>query len=167
MILAHLVRQPCNKKGGSKKMKTRMFVSVLILVITVLVIAGICANKLHASKVDKSLYSIWVNEEYLDYAKWVHKPDGKCFSYSSISDAEPIMEGRFLIEDKWSDEASNFYYKVLIEWDNYPYDGEGTSTWYVLYIIDSSGDSIKSAQSGVNYPEITNDTWLRIYYRQE
>jgi hypothetical protein len=41
---------------------------------------------------------------------------------TDISDTEPMIEGRFIIEDRWSVKGSSIYYNVLVKWDSYPYD---------------------------------------------
>lgn len=48
-------------------MKTRTFISVVILIMAVLIIVGSCATEKLATKKSEILYGTWVNKDYNNY----------------------------------------------------------------------------------------------------
>ena len=143
-------------------MKTRRLLPnwLLILAGSLLVIG--CATTPSAE--DEPLYGTWANEA----GKYVHHPDGTCFWYERSTDDEPAMECRFTIEDKSTDEDGSTHYKVLCNWDQIPYHESSAVPWYVLIVIDPSGDVMESVASEASYPARINrnDPWYQIHYRQ-
>ncbi len=62
-------------------MKNRTLVSILILVLAVLIIAGSCVSgkKAYVAKEDEEIYSTWINPDYDDsreLPKKIFYPDG-------------------------------------------------------------------------------------------
>jgi hypothetical protein len=66
------------------------------------------------------------------------------------------MESRFSIEEKSTDEDGNTHCKVLAKWDQIPYDESSAVPWYVVIMIDPSGDVMESMASQVDYPASIN-----------
>ena len=160
-------------------MKTRTFVSILIIVLVVLVIAGSCATKKRMMKDSEELYGTWTNEEYKStippFEKEVYNPDGTYESFrTEVAPWEKDVEileggwirgtfGTFVIEDKWIDADTNVWYKVV----NY----DGNYRVFYLMKVSNSNNILEYMFSFIDYPvEIdTNNVQGKyaIYYRQE
>jgi hypothetical protein len=147
-------------------MKTRQLLPNWILILAGSLLIMSCATTPSAE--DEPLYGTWANEQDPQAGKYVHSPDGTGFWYREATDDEPAMESRFTIEEKSTDEDGNTHYKVLAKWDEIPYDESLAVPWYVVIMIDPSGDVMESVASEVSYPARVNrnDPWYRIHYRQ-
>jgi len=152
-------------------MKTKTLVSVLILVLAVLIIAGSCATgkKAYVAKEDEELFGTWVNPDYdasWIYAKVVIKPDGTWEEYSLTYSDRPIYKGEYTIADKWTDSDGYIFYKNSIT----RIDKESYRTYYIMSKIDKTGNVYEDLWSTVEMPtEFNPDNKLynhRIYYRQ-
>ena len=96
-------------------MKTRTVVSILILVFTVLIVAGSCATEKKMVKKSEELLGTWINEEYADdwgYTTLIYKSDGVYEQYTDASLKERHQHGTYTITDKWTDSEGNIWYKA-------------------------------------------------------
>jgi len=152
-------------------MKTRSLVSILILVLALLIIAGSCATgkKAYIAKEDEELFGTWVNPDYdasWIYAKIVIKPDGIWEEYSLTYSDRPIYKGEYTITDKWTDSDGYTFYKNIIT----GIDKEYHRLYNVLSKIDKTGNVYEDLWSTIEMPpEFDPDNKLynhRIYYRQ-
>ena len=149
-------------------MKARTLVSILILILAVLVIAGSCAtNQMkHISK-DYEIYGTWVNPEYNETfaeAKLAFSPDGKLRGYGKDISTD-YEKAEFIITNKWVDSKG-------IVWYTYRFKMLYGSIWtYVLVKISDSGKALEFAEAGSDYPtEVNPDNAMyryQILYRQE
>jgi hypothetical protein len=165
-------------------MKTRTYVSIMIFVLALLIIAGSCAPKKRiiidlVEVIPEELYGTWINEEYKGstppFGKDVYNPDGTFEWYRTEpspweTDVE-ILEGGWIrgtygtytIEDKWTDSDGNVWYKVEVV--------EVITSFYMLMKISDSNRVLEYMVGRVDYlTEIDpNDVQYRyrIYYRQE
>ena len=151
-------------------MKTRMFVSILILVLAVLIIAG------RAKK--EELHGTWINEEYkgsnIPMAIQIYKPDGT-FQYlrlAALSWEEDVerteegwikgYEGPYEIIEKWTDEGGSVWYKT----ENHVTE---TDKHFVLIKINGSGSVLEYVWRQIEFAEgiDPNAATYGIFYRQE
>jgi len=154
-------------------MKARALVSIVILVLAVLIIAGSCATnrKTYVSSdyVLKELTGTWYNEEYENSphkSKVIVNPDGTKEAYKKWVDTTRIthVEAK-LIEfyEKWTDTKGDVWYQAqyLVEAWNW--------TMYELGKINNTGKVWESVYSIDEYPnEIDPENAnYKIYYRQE
>ena len=146
-------------------MKTRAVVSILILVLAVLIIAGSCTTGKKAVKAPiEPLYGAWANPDYNTEphtAKFNIRPDGiiEVASHTEIK-YQRYYEATFTIVDSWLDSDGNKYYKVDLV--------RGISEWYELGRINETDSVYDYVYSNIDYPsEIDpNHFNYRIYYRQ-
>ena len=148
-------------------MKARTFISILILVFTVLVVAGSFATgqDVYVVKEDEELFGIWINTNYDEiskYSKIVIKLDGKA-EYYNASTYSDFDKGEFVITNKWFDSKGNIWYTMSEEIPLY------MIRYYSLYKISNSGKTLQLIFNTRDYPtEIDpEDTRYSIYYRQE
>ena len=100
-------------------MKTRAFVSILILVLVVLIVGGNYVTG--QDKVEapiEPLYETWVNPEYDKgtkscSSKFTIRPDGT-FSYFGDTRITEGTNGTYTIVDSWVDSNGNKYYTVEV-----------------------------------------------------
>ena len=149
-------------------MKTRTLVSICILILAVLIIAGSCAtDKMTYVSKDFEPYGTWVNPDYddiIEYAKATYFPNGRAKLYGKVN-ATDYWESEFVITNKWVDSEGNVWYTSR---DRYA----GSTQWvYVLFKISDSGKTMEYAIVGSDYPsdlDPDNRTYTyRIVYRQE
>jgi ankyrin repeat protein len=88
--------------------------------------------------------------------KVIITPGGMAFYYFDPTDDQPDMEGRITIEEKWTDEEGNTYYKVLEYWSDYPYNESEAAKWFKLYLLRPAGDVLEGNWSQIAYPEEIN-----------
>ena len=146
-------------------MKTRMFVSILILVLAVLIIAGSCATGKKAIKAPiESVYGTWANLYYntKEYtAKCTIRPDG-IIEVASHTELEyhHFDDISFTIIESWLDSDGNKYYKVD--------EARGIDTWYELWRINETDSVFELVRSQVVYPSEIDPNHLnyRILYRR-
>jgi hypothetical protein len=146
-------------------MKNRTFVSILILVLAVLIIAGSCTtgNKAYKKAFKEEVVGTWINTDYENNnydAKVVIKPDGMYEGFHNAQD-EDFGFGKITIIDRWTDSEGNIFYKAVVDiisWTNS----------YELWKLSKSGTVFEYVWSYTEYPtEINpNDTGYRILYRQ-
>jgi hypothetical protein len=149
-------------------MKTRTFVSILILVLAVLIFVG---NEAFAEEIDvyKKLSGTWINKEYdgiseYHMGKYVIKPDGTFDAYADTSDISRLYFGEIIsIDEKWIDSEGNFWYKFT------SVSHVTHRQRYELGKIHSSGNVWELISLSYDYPNELdpNHGKYRIYYRQE
>ena len=118
---------------------------------------------------DEPLYGTWANEERIGLGKYTYSPDGTSLFYRSGRDSEPFLEAHYTIEEKWTDEEGNIYYKIKSNTSSIPYDESSAVPWYSLNKIDPPGDGLEFVASRNTYPEeIRSGTgyMYKILYRQ-
>jgi hypothetical protein len=155
-------------------MKARTLISILILVLAVLIIAGSCVpgNEASAKEIDiyKKLSGTWINKDYdgvpgsYPMAKYVIERDGTYDAYADTSDTSRTSFGEIIsIDEKWIDSEGNFWYKATTE------NLVTNMQYYELGKIHSSGNVWELISLSYDYPnEIDpNHGKYRIYYRQE
>ena len=157
-------------------MNARTFVSILILVIAVMVIAGSCATKkevvaekeFYIPQFDEELHGTWINEEYNSTA---YKGKKRLYPWGYYEDYRPadsevvLYKGTFVIVDKWTDLEGNTWYKTY-------YRISGSSTViHELDKISNNGNTWEYAYTTTHFPSESklypDNTRYRIYYRQE
>ena len=152
-----------------------MFVSILILVLAVLIIAGSCATekKAYVAKANEELYGNWVNSEYNESthrARHIINADGTIQLYTIDNSTRVNMENKYIITDKWYDSAGNIWYKAIIT-ERASSAVKTTNPIYTLAKISNAGKILETVKSGYDYPtELDPDTLLynyEILYRQE
>ena len=119
-------------------MKTRMYVSILILVLAVIAIAGNYATGQDTGKIPvELLYGTWVNPDNVDskprmgripfyFQKFVLKENKRLDMYYSVDDKFIYREGDYIIKNSWVDDIGNTYYQVKWSLD-------GGMPFYYLY----------------------------------
>ena len=155
-------------------MRARTLVSILILILAALIVAGSCATgkKAYVATDDEELYGTWVNQDYEESyaAKIVVKPDGTWDEYTLSNSNSPFAVTEYAITDKWTDSEGNIWYKFLeIHQDVKVL--QNPDTYYILSKIDKSGNIWEMLWASIDYPtEFDPDDVrynYRIRYRQE
>ena len=147
-------------------MKTRMLISILILVSAALIVIVSCATGKKAVKAHvESVYGAWANLDYNTenefWAKCIVRPDGiiEMASHTEL-EYKKHDEAKFTIVDSWMESDGNKYYKVD--------EARGLDTWYELWRINETDSVLEYMWSQIDYPsEIDpNHPNYRILYRQ-
>ena len=150
-------------------MKTRTFVSILILVLIVLIIAGSCATM---KSPDKMVYErfcgTWVNTEYegkeWPRVKLIFTPDGTITFYSVLHDTSTYHGLSYTVEKRWTDSEDNSWYHIIVKGPKDP-----RATEYLLLKLEKYNTILEYNYSGTKYPDaIDPKDWhsdYRIYYR--
>ena len=104
-------------------MKTRMFVSVLLIVLFIFIAVGGFAKRLKAISNDdffKAWSGTWINTEYTGapprYQKRINYPDREWELYQEITDTRPPAQLSGEIIKKWIDSEGTIWYKA--HWEN-------------------------------------------------
>jgi hypothetical protein len=160
-----------------QKMKTRTFVSILILVLAVMVIAGSCATGKKMITVDdamKQFEGVYVNTEYSGQEitqpqKFVINSNGRIEDWSRATNEHPSYTGTYTVAESWMDSKGNSYCKVDLN-----YGGGRTQE---LWRLDKSENTLEvnfKFGSGGEYPtkidpdvEPYGPLYYCIWYRQE
>jgi len=158
-------------------MKTRTLVSILILVLAVLIIAGSCATGKKMITVDdamKKFEGVYVNTEYSGQKptqpqKFVITSDGRMEDWSHATNEYPSYKGTYTVAESWMDSKGNMYCKVDLN-----YGGARTQE---LWKLDESGNTLEvnykyKYGSGGEYPikidpDVESPLYYCIWYRQE
>ncbi len=100
------------------------FLPIIILVISVLLIAGSCATRKKALSEDdffKSYSGTWVNSDYsgveFDFQKLVVEPDGTWETYANDIVEQRSCAGNITLIDSWTDPASIMWYRAYKDYD--------------------------------------------------
>ena len=157
-------------------MNGRTIVSILILVLAVMVIAGSCATKkevvteeeYYIPKFNEELCGTWINEEYDSHS---YKGKKRLYTWGYYEDYRPFdsevvqLKGTFVIVDKWTDSEGNLWYKTYLR-----YSG-ASEIIHELDKISNNGNTWEYAYTTTHFPSESklnpDNTRYRIYYRQE
>jgi len=151
-------------------MKTRMLVSIVILVLAVLSVAEGSDTEKKVTKRDYRFFSgTWINEEYDSrafVAKFIIYRDGTFDAYNRLSDTGKNSIGYYEIVEKWIDSEDNIWYKMHVWW-GVKVEGEPGS--YKLDKFSNSGKVWEHVEISGDFPTEMdeNHTQYHIYYRQE
>jgi hypothetical protein len=163
----HLV---IDKPKGGSKMKTRMLVSILILVLAVLIIAGSCVTRRKAIAEEdffEAWSGTWINTDLKADQKIIIHPDGTREFFRILTSTTVGHKEKIIILDKWLDSKGDIWYRGHREMLP-PYNEKG----YEMGKINDSGNTWELIWSfGEDYPieEWEPDRFeynYRIYYRQ-
>jgi len=151
-------------------MKTRTAVSILILVLVVLIIAGSCATQKQAfvPKTNEELYGTWVNTDYdgVDQEqKFINYNWGYTEYFRLVTEQNAAARSTFYIMDKWTGSEGIIWYKVTLQ-----FRGSPNMRFYLVKINDNEG----SWEDVWSYKEFPSESDLTpehvpygIWYRQE
>ncbi len=158
-------------------MKNRTLISVLILIMAVLIIAGSCATGKKIISVDdamKQFEGVYVNTEYSGQdvyhpQKFVITSDGRIEHWISATSEYSPFKGEYTVAKSWTDSKGNMYCTVDI---NY----YGMGSHQELWKLDTSGKTFEKNSKrghGGEYPtkiDTNVDPYglliYCIYYRQ-
>ena len=156
-------------------MKTRRLVSILIVVLAVLIIAGSCATSKKVYISEDNLYAeltgIWNNEEY-ERPTVENMPQVTVHSDGSFEEYKEFPEmttptrksGRFItIKEAWTDSKGNTWYQAQT------FEDAEDQMFYEIGKISDSGNVWEAVWSTFDYPdEIDSEHFnYSIRYRQE
>ena len=157
-------------------MKTRILVSIMILVLAVMVIAGSCATKkeivaekeFYVPKFDEEINGTWINEEYnsSEYpGKYKLYMWGYWESFHSFDSEKTQTKGTFTIVNKWTDSEGNIWYKTYTRYST------RRRINYELDKISNNGNTWEWVSTTVDFPTESDMhpgfQKYHIYYRQE
>ena len=151
-------------------MKTRTIVSIFILVLAVMVIAGSCATQKQAyiPKPNEELYGTWVNTDYdgvEEVQKFINYNWGYTESFELVTDQYVGARSAFYIMDKWTGSEGIIWYKVT-----WQFRGSPNMRFYLVKINDTEG-SWEQVWSYKDFPSESDLTpehvQYDIWYRQE
>jgi hypothetical protein len=170
-------------------MKSRTLLSILILVLAVLIIAGSCATQKKASYEkgfyiptrDDVIHGIWINMDYSGDAfqcqKIVMSHWGYYEIYPLVENLTASQTGTFILVDKWIDTEGNTWYKdyvrdashVMFELDKISNNG---TIWEYVYYSQAFPTEDQMSPDGPSQDFPTEDQMnpdgpnYHIYYRQ-
>ncbi len=146
-------------------MKTRKLISVLILIMAVLIIAGSCStDKMAYISKDYEIYGTWINPDakpVLQRGKIVIHPNGQMELYPTITSTS-FGHVEFVITNKWIDSTGNIWYTLIYG------AGEIAGQDYGLCKISDSGKILEMSFNRADYPKEIgpSHTEYHIVYRQ-
>ena len=149
-------------------MKPRALVSIMILVLAVLIVAGSCATRKKAISIEEASEirsGIWVNELYRDGQLVVVYPDGTYEEYYTTQKERLAVSGTSKIYESWRDSEGVLWYRAHYQ-DSVGREG------YVLGKISNSGNTLEGIETTNN---LMIEEWkigkvgynYVIFYRQE
>ena len=147
-------------------MKTRTFISVAIIIMAVLIIAGSCAaDKMAYISKEYEIYGTWVNPDNKNigqrFGKIVFHPNGRMEVYGADTGPAVDTKGGFVITNKWTDSKGNIWYTIIFKF--------GVQNQYGLLKISNSGKTLEF-NYGNDYPKEINPSDVHsvhfIFYRQ-
>ena len=153
-------------------MKARTLVSISILILAVLIVAGSCATHKQAyiPKPNEELYGTWVNTGYDGVheespQKFIHYNWGYTESFGLVTYQHPNTRRVFYIMDKRTDSEGIIWYKVT-----WQLRGSPNMRFYLVKINENEG-SWENVWSYKGFPSESDLTpehiKYEIYYRQE
>ena len=123
-------------------MKTRMLVSILILILAVLIVSDGFAKRRKAIPIEdaiKQFEGIYVNTEYSGQQnqtqKFVITSDGRVEDWLLATNEDPSWKGSYTVAESWTDSKGDMYCKVDL---NY-----GVSWVKELWRLDESGNTLE------------------------
>ncbi|MHA2172950.1 MAG: hypothetical protein ACXAB7_24065, partial [Candidatus Kariarchaeaceae archaeon] len=120
--------------------------SILILILSVLIIAGSCATRKKAISIEEASEirsGIWVNEAYIKPSAVVY-PDGRYEVYYDLQQEKLYISGVSEIYESWRDSEGVLWYRAHYHDDITGWEG------YVLGKISDSDNTLE-------YIETTNN----------
>ena len=106
---------------------------------------------------DDPLWGTWANAEYEGTAefsaKFVIFPDGRMLEYDQLSSTKTELEGKFDIEETWTDAEGNHWYKGQGMWVVTEAIQPEPELWYFMHKINPAGTVLESVFSNVREPE--------------
>ena len=152
-------------------MKTRTLISILILVLAVLIIAGSCATRRKAISDEDFMEAwsgTWINTDYGGKMaqKIIIHSDGTVEGFGRLTSTIAYFKNKFTILDQWLDSKGTIWYRGHME-SLPPYSSKG----YEMGKISDSGNTWEFLWASEDYPieEWEPDRFeytYRIYYRQ-
>jgi hypothetical protein len=166
-------------------MKTRTYVSILILVLAVLIISEGFAQKKKVIPIEdavKKLEGVYVNTEHSGYDYYRHPQkrviftNGKMNIYTKATNQSPSYQTEYSIEESWSDSTGIIYCKAIVKIRS------GSFISLELWKLDANGDVFEvmfnfyypNEDVSQEYPakidsgaEMFPRLSYNIYYRQE
>ena len=155
-------------------MKTRMLVSILILIMSVMVTSGSYAKsrktKIETESIRSILTGTWINHDYDEIGipgKIVYKPNGSYDLFTNIDDSQRAYHGQYTYIEAWIDSKDTYWYRATYE------DSSSNITHHEFGMINSVKSTWEFLFSGTELPADwewnPNDFRVsyRIYYRQE
>jgi len=149
-------------------MKTRMFISILILVLAVLIIAGSCATRKIAisdEELSNAYVGAWINPDATYYQKFEFLSDRKWQEYYRLVSDSVSEYGEHTIIDQWKDKDGNIFFESKFKTVR-----SGVSGFFLV----KTNNSENTLEMLIEYGEYRIETWdpdsvfaYRIYYRQE
>jgi hypothetical protein len=118
----------------------------------------------------KLMMGTWVHNEYRDMGKWGKKvlnENGISDDYVEASDTEPSMIAQIIINELWTDNEGNIWFKSDVYNGEY-FEGAGACI-FKLNRINTFGTVWEYMFSYYDYPnKIDAETFsYKIYYRQK
>jgi hypothetical protein len=125
--------------------KKSRFLSIVILFIVVLIIAGSCATGKRIISTDRAMRQFegaYVNTEYSGYVEYypqkrVIYPDGRMEIYLKATNKSPHFKTEYTVDESWSDSAGTVYSTVVVEWT------PGGNTTLELWKLDKRNDTFE------------------------
>ena len=151
-------------------MKTRMLVTIFILLLAVLIIAGSCATQKQAyiPKPNEEIYGTWVNTDYNGVGKgqkYILYRWGYAEAFRLVTDQYVNYPCVFHLMDKRTDSEGSILYKVT-----WQFKGD-TKIIFQLTKINENEGSYERVWSYKDFPSESDLTpehvHYAIYYRQE
>jgi hypothetical protein len=104
--------------------KNSRFLSIMILILVVLIIAGSCATGkriISTNRAMRQFEGAYVNTEYSGYVelypqKRVIYQDGRMEVYDKATNKSPFYHNEYTIDESWTDSAGTVYSTVTVEW---------------------------------------------------
>jgi len=149
-------------------MKTRPLVTILILVIAVMVIAGSCATRKKVISIEEASEirsGIWVNEHHKIDKSLVLYPDGRYEDYYDLQQERLFDTGISNIYESWRDSEGVLLYRAH-------YQDSAGREGYVLGKISNSDNTLEFISTTNNqmieeWKIAVVGHYYYIFYRQE
>ena len=121
------------------------FLSILILITIVMIIAGSCATGKKIISTDdamKQFEGVYLNTDYEGYIdlypqKRIIFSNGKMESYNKANRGSPSFKCEYMIEESWSDSTGNIYSTVYVKWT------PASITSFELWKLDKTGNTLE------------------------
>jgi beta-lactamase regulating signal transducer with metallopeptidase domain len=151
-----------NRTSQNKSVVGYLGALLLICLASLLVMNPVSAeNTARILGPNEVLFGTWVNTDYnrmAQSAKIKLHADGTGECYAKTSSIDRLCGDTYIIEDTWTDEDKNIWYKIRSSSDRY---------YYELHRINKNGDCLEYVYSPREYPlELSEDhPNYRIYYK--
>jgi hypothetical protein len=130
-------------------MSNRKSIRIWLLILLISIVLVSCAtNRLNVAEADELLYGTWDDEENRAFREITS--DGKMLTFRTAE--KPKREDRFSIEESWTDDSGNTYYKIITMRSRYPYDESRASKWFWLIKVNAARDTLEWVRSPTAFP---------------